>query len=202
MPREKPTGVRLRRQSIPVTPLQWAYLTDQWRPGEEPPEGSDPAELFFFEAEVRHGPGPASDRLPLSEAWQLVREPLLEAWTEHAAGTRPAAWWRWDAPEPRRRLGGVGDPLPEVLAHVERLEYGIPADWLTADWVATYRALHKDPTYMPPNRVHDRVGAPVNPEDPPVFESESAYLDRLDLLTEAERAELAVQGWPDWERIG
>ena len=43
------------------------------------------------------------------EAWELCREALM---TEATPGTRPAGWWDYEAPEPRRRLGGTGTPIP------------------------------------------------------------------------------------------
>lgn len=104
----------------------------------------------------------------------------IEAWREHGArvlarfvrdhpGTRPWAWWLADAPEPRRRLGGTGDPL-----RFARLAFGVPDSWQTAAHAGSCMAR----------------GVPVDPRDPPVFESEATYLKRLALLTPAESKRL------------
>jgi hypothetical protein len=51
----------------------------------------------FREAEAREG-------------WEIMREKILADWIREQPGTRPWAWWRWDAPQPARRErvdGGV-----------------------------------------------------------------------------------------------
>src|SRR5262249_49105146 len=45
----------------------------------------------------------------LREAWEQLRERVLAEHIAEQPGTRPWAWWQWDAPEPRRKL----DPGPE-----------------------------------------------------------------------------------------
>jgi hypothetical protein len=113
----------------------------------------------------------------------IWRQKSLELiWREHAdeivahfarrwAGTRPALWWRWDAPGPRKRLGGVGTPAHECRAYAPNFEFGIPSLWrLPGD--------------------HLTRGTPIDPEDPPAFESEAAYLLRLNLLLPDELARL------------
>ena len=42
------------------------------------------------------------------EGWQALRGELLPAFVDKYPGTRPWAWWEYEAPEPRRRLGGKG----------------------------------------------------------------------------------------------
>src|SRR5437763_108874 len=80
---------------------------------------------------------------------------------------RPEAWWRFDAPEPRRRLGGTGAPWGE-----QQMARGVPSVWVTAS--------NRGQWGNPP-------GPAIEPDDPPLFESESAYLDRLGLLQPGER---------------
>lgn len=55
-------------------------------------------------------PPTALDEL-LADAWEQLRDALLKEWTSAHPGSRPWAWWRWDAPEPRRLLsaGGPGE---------------------------------------------------------------------------------------------
>jgi hypothetical protein len=124
-------------------------------------------------------------------AWEyLERRPLQEVWAEHAEavvqhhirrapGTRPLRWWQYDAPEPRRRLGGIGTPLHECSGFIAPFEYGIPADWRT----------HGD---------FFSEGTPISATDPPRYESEAKYLLRLGLLLAGERARLCPRDfWPE-----
>lgn len=39
---------------------------------------------------------------PLPPPWEDVRDELLPQWIREHPGTRPFAWWRDEAPEPRR----------------------------------------------------------------------------------------------------
>jgi len=59
--------------------------------------------------------------------WDEYREELLQEYTSHFPGYRPPAFWRWDAAEPRLRLGGVG----EVDPGAGDLHMGLPVYWLT-----------------------------------------------------------------------
>ena len=47
----------------------------------------------------------------LRVAWGRVRDEILTGWIEGHPGTRPLHWWRYDAPEPRRRLGVAGEAV-------------------------------------------------------------------------------------------
>lgn len=60
-------------------------------------------------------------------AWRRIRESVLETWTRERPGTRPFAWWKFDAPGPRERLGGIGTPSFQVLNEKPIYRYGIPA---------------------------------------------------------------------------
>ena len=108
------------------------------------------------------------------QAWERHRETLLGYWAGSTTatpstpgargdlgkprpggpGTRPWGWWQYDAPEPRRRITGQGEP-----AEGSPLAFGIPTRWRSID-----------------------------PDDPPRYETERAYLERLDLLTPADTA--------------
>ncbi|MGE4194623.1 MAG: hypothetical protein AB7E51_14640 [Pseudodesulfovibrio sp.] len=95
--------------------------------------------------------------LSMEEAWRHFGSHLLAEWIREHPGTRPYGWWRFEAPEPRRRLGGEGDPAYMGVT------FGVPDGWCEGDF---------------------------DPSDPPVYESQAAYLDRHGLLTEAERRAL------------
>ena len=160
-----------------VTPMLWSLLTDNWRPGEPPPSaGFDAAEYFLS--------GPSG--LSLGRAWELVGAEIVALWTEQHPGSRPANWWRFSAPEPaRRRIGGVGDRLSEVLAHTPMLEYGVPSEgFVDADLLALYKRQFGK---MLRNRVTGRPAVSVDPLDPPTYESEAVFLDRHNLLSAVER---------------
>lgn len=61
----------------------------------------------------------------LKATWHTHRDQILGEWIRRSPGCRPWAWWRYDSPEPRRRLGGKG----EVFAP-GKLDFGIELDWI------------------------------------------------------------------------
>ena len=80
----------------------WGILTDQITVDDLPEEGWDRLVVKL------------ADTLPepnLHTAWNTYREEIVAAWARDYPGTRPSCWWRWDAPEPERRV--VAEP--EVL---------------------------------------------------------------------------------------
>jgi hypothetical protein len=151
---------------------------------------SDPPRESALEWCLEYDNDIALDALP-STYWSPAEEEVLEEWIETRPGTRPLCWWRWSAPrqpvgtypglyfdgqlcQPRLRLGGTGTLSSDVIAMVPRFERGLPLDWL-----------------------HDRycehhACAPFDPEDPPIFESEAAYLDRLGLLLPGEKQRIKL----------
>jgi hypothetical protein len=40
----------------------------------------------------------------------LHRDDFLIQWARDYPGSRPPLWWKYEAPEPRKRLGGTGTP--------------------------------------------------------------------------------------------
>jgi hypothetical protein len=174
--------VPIDRAPVQLTPTEWRWLMDEPEPPEE--EGGDPAELFFINL---HG------------LWVDHRAMVLPLWVREHPGTRPSHWWRWDAPraapgtfgqiqkdldgtplpEPRRRLGGVGTPAHEGRGDFPTLGRGIPVAWLMAP-------LGRAPAY--------------DPTDPPIFESEAAYLERHGLFMRGERHRLTAEDFAP-ERI-
>jgi hypothetical protein len=96
---------------------------------------------------------------PPLPAWADVEAELLPGWIREHPASRPWAWWKDAAPEPRRRVGGSGR-----RGRNASLEFGVPTDTWFKD---------------------------VDPDNPPIYESQAAYLRRLDLLTPAEKKWLA-----------
>lgn len=129
----------------------------------------------------------------LPAAWREHSPELLAVWIRAHPGTRPWAWWRFAAPEPRQRLGGVGTPAAEVLAYAPEFHVGIPADWVESWMVAYYTGRARDVHGRPIGQEFQGrpfEGRAIDPDDPPRFESEAAYLERLGLLTDEERRRL------------
>jgi hypothetical protein len=111
------------------------------------------------------------EKRDLRDVWHEHAEAILAHHVKRRPGTRPARWWQFDAPEPRRRLGGTGTPLHECSAYVAPFTYGIPTAWRT----------HGD---------FFTSGTPIDPTDLPAFESEAAYLARHKLFFPGERERL------------
>lgn len=108
------------------------------------------------------------------QAWNDHRQGILSAWIKTMPGTRPWAWWQFEAPRDpeymngtfwentfpikRSRIGGTGISMSDRYpCWLEALIFGIPKTWSSLD-----------------------------PEDPPTFESQASYLKRHDLLTKTE----------------
>lgn len=133
--------------------------------------------------------------------------------SEHVAlypGTRPARWWQYGAPrlppgtfpglyydgelsEPRQRLGGIGTPASDALACAPVYSYGLPSIWID-DWqVKYYSGIAVD---IHGNPIGDRYpnynfkGVALDPNDPPMFELQAAYLKRLGLFLSGEERRL------------
>ena len=144
------------------------------------------------------------------ETWQAVRSEVMAAWVSEAPGTRPMAWWWFDAPrcrpehllarcrdvasieelaEPRLRLGGIGTPCHEALNYMPSFDRGIPSHWVSASDVAHYNGRATDVQGRRIGTEYFEGHFPwpaIDHTDPPRFESEAAYLQRHGVLTAAE----------------
>jgi hypothetical protein len=172
-----------------------------------------PGLLFMFTSpRARH-------RAQRRAVWTEVRAELLSEWITDAPGTRPWAWWEFDAPrwrrsewprgmqrswhtddawgEPRERLGGVGTPCYLCLGYVPHFRFGIPVSWVQPWAVAYYNGRARDVHGRPQLGTTDFPEGSfphdaIDPLDPPHFESQAAYLDRHLLLTATERRHLTA----------
>lgn len=161
--------------------------------GKDPEDPEDLFDIFVLPEETK------------KEIWHAAKNEILEQWIKEKPGSRPWAWWRWDAPrqldqgteafwegtlpDPRRRLSGIGTPAYMVLAYVPHFSFGIPETWVSK-WDEDYyngraKDIHGNPIGTE-YREGDFTGQAIDPTDPPVFESEAAYLSRHNFLTEAE----------------
>lgn len=147
-----------------------------------------------------HGEGCSLDGLRLARddnelraVWAEHRGEVLGDFIRGHPGQRPYAWWRLEAPEPRRRLGGIGTAAHEVLAYAPEFHAGIPANWVTAWDVRYYNGRARDVNGRPIGTEYhagDFRAEALDATDPPTFESQASYLRRLKLLGEEERRRL------------
>ncbi len=165
-----------------LSPAALAYLCD-----EKAPESYT---LWCY----RHGM-PGFDHEPKPEdLWRQYGDDFLQKFIEKNPGKRPLGWWHWDAPEPRQRIGGIGTLASDVLAFLPSFSYGIPTRWVTSWEAAYYNGRLKDihGKVIPSEyKDGDFTGVAVDPDDPPLYESQAVYLDRHGLLTPAEKKYLA-----------
>jgi hypothetical protein len=186
---------RIDKRREPLTPTQWKFLCDL----EAAPDN--------FERWVLD-----THRSPLfkvKDLWETHRDEVLAQYIADNPGSRPSLWWHYDAPriqvgtypdcfwdgklaEPRGRLGGVGTPRHECLAYVPHFSYGLPTTWVTQrdveHYARTARGLHGDLKYPKPSGTFE--GVAVDPDDPPTYESQAAYLERHGLFLPGERKRL------------
>jgi hypothetical protein len=189
MPTNRAKRTRIRTQAA-VEPAKVYYLTYGTLEG-APPHN----EFIMFDIDR---PG----HLSFYETWGKVREEVMAAWVKEHPGTRPYGWWKYDAPleqvkrwegqecPQRERLGGTGTPRHEVLGWGPHFEKGIPTGWVTKFDEEYYNGRRKDIHGNPIGTQYQEghfKGVAIDPDDPPVFESEAAYLQRLGLLTEWEK---------------
>lgn len=161
MPRKKFSD---KRRST-LTDGQVAYL----RTGVALPGSAD---IYFFKI----------DDEKVKAAWESVGADLTAECIKRSPGSRPWAWWRFDAPEPRRRVGGRGTLRNEVFAGWKiALVFGVPRH--ITNWI---------------NGADVRVGAdaiPLDPKNPPTFESQATFLRRLGLLVSGEERRITAAAW-------
>jgi hypothetical protein len=156
-----------------LTDLEMRFLRDEPMPQDGSFE-DDSAWWSMADRDDDHGafrPG----RPSVAQMWAAMGAEIVGEWAHDRPGRRPSCWWRFQAPnEPRRRLGGHGVP-----SWPDRLLYGKPTGW---HWPATI-----------PGGQFSGGPAQCDPADPPLFESEAAYLQRHELLADGEAERLAPE---------
>lgn len=186
--RRKP---KTRRAEIPHWQIDF-LLT-----GERPADESDvnPFTVLKFCHLIR-GNAPAED------LWREIGAELVKEWVAARPGTRPFAWWIWTAPpQPpamrplRARVGGGGDCQNNFGC---TMWFGIPASsWYTNWLIDYYNWVGRAPADRGPWEADNGPGhckaQKFDPQDPPRFESQAAYLKRLGLLLRGEASRLTAR---------
>lgn len=134
----------------------------------------------------------------------LPHDDLSSLWADHSArivaehvsdhpGTRPARWWQYEDVEPRRRLGGTGTPASDVLAYMPTFSFGLPTIWISRWQVKYYSGIAVDIHGCPIGGLTPTKGfkgVAIDPNNPPTFESQAAYLKRHSLFLPGEERRL------------
>jgi hypothetical protein len=161
-----------------------AELTDE---GEAWLHGDDKAAGFF-----KYAPDDE-----LAAVWEAHSERIVAEHVADHPGSRPERWWQYNVTEPRQRLGGIGTPASEVLAHKPRYSFGLSVDWVDK-WMVKYYGgtavdIHGTPigSLVPTNF----RGIAIDMNNPPRFESQAAYLKRHGLFLAGEKRRLRKADW-------
>jgi hypothetical protein len=171
---------RRDRDEIEIDPVSWRFLNDATTPGDEAEHGWLLLTLEFNDLEYAIVQPPTGKRT--SDLWAQYGPEIISWWAKEQPGTRPQTWWKFSAPEPRRRVGGVGSTKSEICGDPEYIAaYGLPNP---ANFV-----LPEDLAWLP---WREHAGSAVDYDDPPKFESQAAYLSRLELLQPGENKRLTV----------
>jgi hypothetical protein len=203
-----------RSRYAELSEYQLAYLLNR-----DLPEPSDDDRWWELTEADCDDPGAGRHGRSASALWRANEATLLPVFVADHPGRRPSCWWRYSAPrqpagrwpgwwwdgklpEPRRRLGGIGTPAWEVLSYCPLYDRGIPALWVTAKDYAIQAELRatgrhngciRDGSFV---REYEALTAvPFDPYDPPIYESEAAYLERHNLFLPGERRLLRKADW-------
>jgi len=150
--------------------------------------------------------------------WAAGGSECLALWIEEHPGTRPWAWWELKSPRcqssdlparvgvgygdwffrktsaPRRRVGGIGTPVYEVLNYFPAFRRGVPDRWVDRCDVELYNGCARDihGNVIMPGVFKDGafLGLAPSETDPPMYESEAAYLRRHGLLMPGEEQQI------------
>jgi hypothetical protein len=160
--------VAIARHSSELLPIEMAFLRDEPQPCDGDQDLESDNHWWSMSGWAGGSAGPHEPR-----GYGDALRPSLE-WIKESPGTRPSVWWTVESPEPRRRLGGTGQPGSRHMYH------GVPASW---SWP------------LPAEYVGKFIGGPppCDPNDPPTFESQATYLRRHGLLFPGERDRLTAE---------
>lgn len=127
------------------------------------------------------------------DLWLRYCDAVVEDYAQEYPGYRPGRWWAYNAPEMRKRVGGIGTPCHEVLEHFQKFRYGLPLYWITPWQVSFYSG--PIPTsygyHARPIASGAFTGVAIDTENPPSFESQAAFLRRHKLFLPSEAKRLS-----------
>ena len=184
--RRKPKTRRSDYQSWQIDVLQYGEVTP------ENAETANPFELENWLHPDRH------QKREIRRVWKACESFILRDWIRGNPGTRPFAWWLFDAPERQRlRLDGIGTPKFEVLNIRPTFHFGIPNWWLNEFEVRYYSGKIRGVDGRPLSKVANPRfrGVAPDPEHLPTFESQASYLDRHNLMALAESKRLKPEDY-------
>jgi hypothetical protein len=123
-----------------------------------------------------------------------------QRWYEYSAprsprGTYPGCYYDGELPEPRKRLGGIGTPDFEVMNIKPSFAFGLPVSWVDQTDCDYYNRRGAFAHVAPNPNNEPFKGVAIDDSDPPRFESESSYLDRLGLLLPGEKRRIKKDAW-------
>ena len=142
---------------------------------------------------VRHHPGERPRIWWEHDAPRVSDEQLREWGFREEHHFFSAERWEERPCEPRQLLGGIGTAAHEVLAHLPAFSYGIPGPWITRQQVDYYSGRAKDIHGQPIGTEYKNrpfKGRAIDPHNPPIFESQAAYLKRHRLFLAGEERRL------------
>jgi hypothetical protein len=111
------------------------------------------------------------------------------AWIYFQTADELAALWH----DHGGRIQGIGVPKYEALAHGPAFHVGVPDMWVSAWEVSYYNGRSVDVHGKPIGTEYAEGHFPylaIDPKDPPMYESEAAFLDRRGLFLPGERRRL------------
>lgn len=153
-------------RKTPMTAAIRQYLaTGDYGSSREPDRGPFDYAAFDLAGSVLRG-----NYAEIQTLWARHGAGLLEDWVTVHSGSRPHGWWVVEAREPRHVLRGV-ELLGRGMAREDRWwrpRFGVP--------------------FLAQARPSGFTGYPT-------IESEAAFLDRLGLLADAERARVPAEDW-------
>src|SRR5215216_2401874 len=101
----------LRARRAPISEIEWLFFLDSLPDDKEPGDYTDEENLDLYRLETGHDitapmQYPHYDEPNFDytkKRWHAVSDDVLAAWIEARPGSRPPAWWRFEALEPRQR---------------------------------------------------------------------------------------------------
>src|SRR5829696_9844388 len=100
----------LRARRAPISEIEWLFFLDAIPDNKEPGDYTEEENLDMYRLETGHDitvplRHPNYDQRNFNyteKRWHVVKDDVMAAWIEQHPGSRPGAWWRFEALEPRK----------------------------------------------------------------------------------------------------